>query len=158
MERKDGMKLVSPSNPILVNRAESIDFPHKGLGKIVSDMMRLMIVQKGCGLAAPQVGLPLRLFTYKHGAMGVVINPVIVHRSLEEIDFHEGCLTYPNRIFNTRRNKSIVVSYRDLAGNIVSMKELDGFPAIVFQHEYDHLEGRLVVSHGVERTKETLVT
>lgn len=146
------MKLVSPDHPVLLGKSEPVEFPSKTIGRTASEMLRFMVLNKGCGLAAPQVGIPLRIFTYKNGVMGIVVNPKIIEYSSEEIDFVEGCLTYPGREFRTKRHKSLLVSYQDLAGNLVE-KRLTDLSAIIFEHECDHLDGRLVSQHGTEVPK-----
>lgn len=145
------MKLVAPSDPVLLGHAEPVVFPDPSLASLVSDMTQLMLGQRGCGLAAPQVGIPLRVFTFRVDQTGVAINPVIIYRGLEQIDFKEGCLTFPGKLYRTRRSKMVSVSYLDIAGNRIRA-DLDGLMAIVFQHETDHLDGRLISQHGKEET------
>jgi peptide deformylase len=144
------MNLVVPDDQILLRKAEPIKFPDRSLSRVTQEMLVTMITNGGCGLAAPQVGLPIRIFTFRHGnAMGVVINPVILHRSPETVEFQEGCLTYPGRHWRTKRAKEIRIAYQSLDGSKVE-RAVDGLLAIIFQHESDHLDGVLISQHGVE--------
>lgn len=145
------MKLVPPTDLILVSRAEPVCFPAPLLSRTTSEMLQIMLANRGCGLAAPQVGISLRVFTYKVGSsMGVIVNPEINSRSPEEVEYQEGCLTFPDKLFRTKRAKWVSVTYQDMTGERTTTRRFDGFMAIVFQHEFDHLEGRLVSQHGIE--------
>ena len=111
----------------------------------------------GVGLAAPQVGLSIRLFVVDldalkddypeyEGFLRAYINPQIVEESDETEVIEEGCLSVPGIHEGVRRPKSVHVTYLDehLQPHDEWMK---GFAARVFQHEYDHLEGKLFVDH-----------
>jgi peptide deformylase len=148
------MKLVAPDSAILLRKAEPIKFPERSLSRTVQEMLVTMLTNGGCGLAAPQVGLPIRIFTFCHGnTMGAVINPVILRRSPEQVEFQEGCLTFPGRQWKTKRSKEITIAYQGLDGIKVE-RTVDGLLAIIFQHESDHLDGVLISQHGVEVTAE----
>jgi peptide deformylase len=79
----------------------------------------------------------------------VVINPVIMPESDEIIDFKEGCLSFPYEMYQTKRHRSIWCSYFDVDGCRHLLTKIDGFRAIIWQHEADHLVGRLLPHHGV---------
>jgi peptide deformylase len=109
----------------------------------------LMVNSGGCGLAAPQVGIPLQIITYKQdGLMGAMINPEITYRNPEMIDFQEGCLSFPGEQYKTKRHKDIIISFSDLDGKRHNDKKVDGFLAIILQHECDHLDGIVLPQHG----------
>lgn len=144
------MKLVAPDNPILLRKAEPVVLPDRALSRVVQEMLVTMLTNGGCGLAAPQVGLPIRVFTYRHeNAMGAVLNPEILDRSAETIEFQEGCLTYPGRYWKTKRAKEIRIAYHSLDGSKIE-RMVGGLLAVIFQHESDHLDGVLISQHGVE--------
>src|SRR5689334_22581706 len=108
------MQLVSPTDPILLQKAEPVAFPSPSLARIYSGMLQTMIRNHGCGLAAPQVGIPLRLFTYQaHNEIGIIINPLIIERSSELVESKEGCLTFPGEFWTTKRSNEVVVIYQD---------------------------------------------
>jgi peptide deformylase len=144
------LTLVNPNDPVLTRQAEKVVFPDPSLERLAADMMVTMMTHRGCGLAAPQVGVPIRMFIWAEGGeTGVVINPVLLEQG-EKIDTQEGCLTFTGKRFKTRRASSIWCSYFDLEGRRSGIQTIDGFRAIIFQHEYDHLIGRLLPHHGIE--------
>ena len=95
------------------------------------------------GLAAPQVGRDINLFITKHGHE-VFINPKIISSSPQTKKSVEGCLSIPNISGAVFRSEWIQVEYINLSGEKVQ-KYFSGFPAIVIQHEYDHLQGILFI-------------
>jgi peptide deformylase len=115
---------------------------------LIDDMIHTMKQAGGVGLAAPQVNKSLRLFVMKSGTFSrpeVVINPVVDY--LEEHgqqDSVEGCLSIPGRSLRVRRYKRLHMSYLNRRGEHV-VEEVKGFRAIISQHEYDHLNGVLIV-------------
>lgn len=143
------MKLVEQDHPVLLGKADPVQFPHKDLSRIVCQMLHLMVANGGCGLAAPQVGIPLRIITYRHdGLMGTMINPEITYRNPDMVEMQEGCLSFPGELYKTKRNQDIAVSFTDLDGRHHSDKKINGFLAVIIQHECDHLEGRVLPQHG----------
>lgn len=124
------------------------------LAKLIDDMNQTMHNVKGVGLAAPQIGVSKRIFTYAiEGHEGHIINPV-----LESSDFApsepEGCLSVPGLGFSIERPRQAVVRGVDVNGDPLVI-EASGLLAKVFQHEYDHLEGKLYVDHLRGEDKKT---
>ncbi len=122
-----------------------------GLRDLVAEMTAVMDRHHGVGLAAPQVGVPLRLFLARpperpRRSMLVFINP----ESLEATDlrepFDEGCLSFPGIYRTVVRPAGITVAYRDLEGRDLRLSA-DGLLARIIQHEMDHLDGKLLVDH-----------
>ncbi len=127
-----------------------------GLVQLVRDLEETMAAAPGVGLAAPQVGVPLRLFVYSwrdddevvHS--GTAINPRLwisppVPEAVEELDPEEeseGCLSIPGERFPLRRAASAILEAADLDGSVRELRA-DGWLARIFQHEYDHLDGVL---------------
>ena len=141
-------ELVSPTDPILLRKAEPVKLPDRSLSRLYSEMLHTMIVNNGCGLAAPQVGLSMRLFTFLHkGEVGIVINPHILEFSPEKVETIEGCLTYPDQCWKVQRSKEIVIVYADFTGEKITRRMEDQL-AIIAQHETDHLDGILIPQHG----------
>ena len=136
------MQIVKYPNKILNTKCETIHENSAELKKLISDMFdTLRSTGGGVGLAAPQVGVNLRLFITKRFFIdGVYINPVIVSHSEETASGPEGCLSIPGRNYNIRRYTWIKVTYLNERFEKVE-KKYTGFPAILFQHEYDHLRG-----------------
>jgi peptide deformylase len=116
------------------------------LRKLADDMLETMYDAPGVGLAANQVGVQKRLFVYDVGdGPGAVVNPVLSnHRG--EWEYTEGCLSVPELAWPIVRFKEVRVDGFDLYGNVVTI-EGDDLMARMLQHEVDHLNGLLLLSH-----------
>jgi peptide deformylase len=131
-------------DPVLVTPAsEVIDFD-KELRKLVADLTETMINAPGAGLAAPQIGVPLRVFTWDvDGVLGHLINPSL-DLSDEQQDGDEGCLSFPDLVYPTQRAMRAVAKGFNMHGEpiVVEGSEL---LARALQHETDHLDGILFI-------------
>ena len=138
---------------VLRKHAEPIAADYPALDVLISNMYDTMYKAEGVGLAAPQVGFPIRLliidlavFKEENPELGafklVMINPTLLERSEEEVSAEEGCLSIPGIHENVSRATKIKVHYLD-ADFKEHTDEFEGFKARVVQHEYDHLEGNL---------------
>lgn len=142
------MKLVTPDDPILREVMPHYDGDPKALKKTAAEMHELF-KRDGVGLAAPQVGLRLRMFVMNPRAQRhfrdayVCINPEILLMSEISATGMEGCLTWPGKRVPIDRPVSIAVAWTNLAGKRIA-GELFSFHARVFMHEFDHLEGRTI--------------
>jgi peptide deformylase len=139
--------------PVLHTRAESVTDFGGELRRLVDDMVETMTAAPGVGLAAPQVGVPLRLFVYRwtddNGILweGTAINPQLwlAPTSIGEPDEEnesEGCLSIPGERFPLRRSPSAILTAVDIDGAPFEVRA-EGWLARIFQHEYDHLDGIL---------------
>ncbi len=133
---------------VLARKAKPIEQIDDNISRLVSKMIDIMIENKGVGLAAPQVGVSLRLFIISLNGtrenVRVYVNPTVTPAG--EVDAtEEGCLSVPGIFTKIRRFKKCAVSATDLEGNQFS-EEAEGFYARALQHEYDHLEGATIVS------------
>jgi peptide deformylase len=100
----------------------------------------------GVGLAAPQVGVNKRIFVVQYyKEYMTIINPVILDRNSDIRTESEGCLSVPHINVLIPRSESIKVAYTRMDGVRLHEVELRAFVARIFQHEYDHLEGKLIV-------------
>jgi len=142
-------------DPVLHAPASEVTEITDEIRTLVADMYETMDAAPGVGLAAPQVGVPLRIYTYTYeddeGApwRGVVINPELWMVPLEpgepDPDLEsEGCLSFPGERFPLRRSDRVIVTGIDLDGAPVRI-EVDGWRARIMQHEFDHLDGILYV-------------
>lgn len=138
--------------PILRKRAKEINKNYEGLDVLLSDMFETMETE-GVGLAAPQIGLSLRIFVIDatkmededeslHDFRKVFINPVILEETGEEWLFNEGCLSIPGIREDVSRHEKIRIQYYDQDFNFHD-ENYEGIRARIIQHEYDHLEGIL---------------
>jgi len=137
--------LINEHNKILHEMTEEVSpFLLKEQSKFVDNMFSFMLKNNGIGLAAPQVGLPLKFFIMNApmDKPRVCINPIIQAKTEAQIALKEGCLTYPGLHLTLRRPEAILVSYNDVEGNMV-WEQLSGYASRVFQHEYDHVRGKV---------------
>jgi peptide deformylase len=124
------------------NRA--VKLPDRGLRRLVDDMVVTMRLARGLGLAAPQVGESLRLAVVEvEGRLYVLGNPTIVRSEGSLLDW-EGCLSVPDRVAQVARASDVVVAADDIEGRHVRYRG-KALLARAFQHEVDHLAGRLYV-------------
>lgn len=140
-------------DPVLHNRAEPVSEFDSSLGALVGDMIETMHTAPGVGLAAPQVGIPLRLFVYDwtdadgENWNGVAINPELWISPTplgepHEEEESEGCLSIPGERFPLRRSERALLKAVTLERAAFEVSA-DGWLARIFQHEFDHLDGVL---------------
>ncbi len=140
-------------DPVLRTPAEVVTTFDKELRVLVKDLIDTMIDAPGVGLAAPQIGVGLRVFTYDvDDQLGHLVNPVLHFPSDEEQDGDEGCLSIPGLTFDCRRKQHVVAHGQNVYGDPVT---IDGtaFLARAIQHEVDHLDGILFVDRLDPETK-----
>jgi peptide deformylase len=133
-------------DPVLTQRTTEVAAIDGKLVQLAEDMVVTMQDAHGLGLAAPQVGVQKRLFVYQPADRDpvAVVNPAIAE-SRGEWEYEEGCLSIPGLFFPIVRPKEILLTGWDLQGNEISI-EADEIEARCFQHEIDHLDGRLLLS------------
>ena len=153
--------IIAYGDPLLKKESEEITADYPSLDLLVENMFETMYQAKGVGLAAPQVGLNIRLFIVDGApfadeegdepdprAVGmetfkkVFINPVIEEESGEVWAFQEGCLSIPKIRENVHRKSDILLSYYDEKW-VFHEERFSGYAARIIQHEYDHIEGIL---------------
>ena len=149
------LPVVAYGHPVLKKIAEEITPDYPGLQQLIADMFETMYHTEGVGLAAPQINKSIRLFVIDadpftenypeaKGFKKVFINPEIVEVSEEKWTFREGCLSLPDMNEDVERPSKITVNYLD-ENFVEHEEEFDGICARVFQHEFDHLEGKVYV-------------
>jgi len=114
--------------------------------EIVDRMVEAMYANHGIGLAAPQIGIPLQIFVAgpENGWQGF-INPEVLDGEGESV-LEEGCLSLPDLAVPVRRKETLFIRAWDLDGKEMNL-EVSGFPSRVYQHEIDHLHGKLIIDH-----------
>jgi peptide deformylase len=149
------LPIVGYGHPVLKKKAEDIDAQFPELQKLIEDMWETMYNANGVGLAAPQIGLAIRLFLVDASPFEeddpalkdfkkVFINPRIVEEKGEEWFFNEGCLSFPDLRADVSRKSDIKIQYLD--ENFEQHEDVfSGIAARIIQHEYDHSEGILFV-------------
>jgi peptide deformylase len=137
-------------HPVLRTPADPVGDFDKELRRLVADMARTMLDAPGAGLAAPQIGVGLRVFTYHvpHEGTGHLVNPTLEFPDDELQDGAEGCLSIRGLSFERRRRQRAIVHGCDQHGEPLTVSG-SGFLARCFQHEVDHLDGVLYVD-GLE--------
>ena len=133
-------------DPILREVAQKVEKIDDEILEILDNMTETMYSTKGVGLAAPQVGISKRIFVCDQGdgVVRKIINPVITPLTDKLIDCEEGCLSVPGIYKKVQRPEKIRITYMNEKGEDVE-EEVEGFLAIIMQHEYDHLEAVLFV-------------
>ncbi|MEC4114613.1 peptide deformylase [Myroides pelagicus] len=154
------LSIVGYGDPVLRKVGDNITQDYAGLQELIQNMYETMYSASGVGLAAPQVGLPIRLFVIDAAPFAELegnteeeaaflrtlkktfINAKILKEEGEEWSFNEGCLSIPDIHEGVKRKERITIEYYD--ENFVRHEEVfDGLAARVIQHEYDHIEGVL---------------
>ncbi len=140
-------------DPVLRTPAEPVVDFDKELRKLVRDLTETMLDEGGAGLAAPQLGVGLRVFAFDvDDVVGHLINPVLSFPDEEEQDGPEGCLSIPGLYFDTKRRLNVVASGQDMHGEPVQVVGTALLSRCV-QHETDHLDGILFVDRLDPETK-----
>jgi peptide deformylase len=143
--------IVKFGDPVLEKPSAEVTSFDEELEKLVEDMFESMYAARGVGLAAPQIGIPKRIavvdVTFKEdpAARLVLINPVILHKEGRQRS-SEGCLSIPEFREEVTRAKTVTVRAQDLKGKFFEHAGED-LLARAFQHETDHLNGKLYISH-----------
>jgi peptide deformylase len=154
------LPIIAYGDPVLRKLGKSIDKDYPALESLLENMFETMYGAKGIGLAAPQIGLPIRIFivdatpfkddeeleleernflsTFKQ----VFINAQIIDETGDEWVFNEGCLSIPDVREDVFRNKTVKIEYLDEKFE-KHTKEFSGIAARIIQHEYDHIQGIL---------------
>ncbi len=138
---------------VLRQKARRIRRFGRDLAALAEDMVETMRAANGVGLAAPQIGLPIRIFVAEipkeeddpqSGRVYIMVNPKIVKASRTQVKGEEGCLSIPGIYGDVWRAEEVVVRAQDPYGKEFRIRA-KGFLARVFQHEIDHLEGILFI-------------
>ena len=143
--------IVKFGDPVLEKPAEKVTVFDEELKKLTEDMFESMYAARGVGLAAPQIGISRRIavvdITFKEDpdARLVLINPEIIHKQGRHSQ-SEGCLSIPDFRESVSRAHAVTIRAQDLTGKLFE-KTGEELLARAFQHETDHLNGKLYISH-----------
>ena len=158
------LPILSYGSPILKKEAKEITQDYPNLNELIENMWETMYAAQGVGLAAPQIGVSIRLFVIDASPFvdkenmtheeietlrnfkKVFINPNISLEEGNKWNFNEGCLSIPDVREDVSRKEKITLEYFDENFNSKKL-DLKGLSARVVQHEYDHIEGILFVDH-----------
>jgi peptide deformylase len=132
-------------DPVLKERCQEVEEIGPDIAQLVKDLMDSLPQPGGAGLSANQIGVVKRVFVYEsEGEIEACINPRIVSVSEEVEEEFEGCLSLPGAVMPVPRHLSLELEYLDLDGD-THLIRAEGWTARVFQHEIDHLDGRLIL-------------
>jgi peptide deformylase len=155
------LEILKYPNPILKKKTRTILKIDSAVHQLIQDMAETMYAAPGVGLAAPQVGCPLRLAVVdvtpvdRPKNLVVLINPEVIEAE-GECSWEEGCLSIPEYTQEVKRKKRIVVRYQDLQGEKREIVGDDNLLSIALQHEIDHLDGILFIDR-ISRLKRELL-
>ncbi len=142
-------------SPVLRKKGENITPEYPQLKELLDNMYETMYNSHGIGLAAPQIGLPIRIFIVDGSPIDDIepanfkqtfINPEIIKEWGDEWKYEEGCLSIPTIRENVFRKPELTIRYLD-ENFVEHEKSFSGMAARIIQHEYDHIEGKLFVDH-----------
>lgn len=133
-------------NPVLREKAKRISQFDRSLHTLLDDMIETMRAAPGVGLAAPQIGVPLRVAVIEvDGVVTELINPEVVKTS-GEVEVDEGCLSVPGFWGRIKRAEKVTFKARDRTGKEIRIRG-EGLFGQALQHETDHLSGMLYIDH-----------
>jgi peptide deformylase len=132
-------------DPVLRTRAEPVTDFDRPLRNLVRDLTETLRTERGAGLAAPQIGVGLRVFVFDvDGVRGHIVNPGLDFPDAGEQDGPEGCMSFPGLYFDVRRRRNVVARGFTGHGDPVQIVGTDEM-ARCLQHETDHLDGVLFI-------------
>lgn len=146
------LKLVYAPDPILKKESAPLPQVDEHHRELIREMYEVMYSSNGVGLAAPQIGLNLRIFVLDAGSREdekkpiTIINPKILSLGEEIVSYEEGCLSFPEHFAEIDRPEKIDIEFLDENNNKKSLKFV-GFESRIIQHEIDHLNGILFVDY-----------
>ena len=141
------LQIVLYPDPVLRQQAARVPDVTNEVRQVAERMFELMAEADGVGLAAPQVGLPWRMFVTAGRddvPPRVIINPELTAFEPELATIEEGCLSLPGVHVEVRRPRGVTLTAMDLDGTTFTLRD-DEYEARVWQHEYDHLNGVLII-------------
>ena len=159
MAEKRELKLIPPNDPRVLSAIAPFqndmlkEEGFKDRKELTEKMFELMKKYGGIGLSANQVGLPFNMFVLgdhpqlENGLKMACFNPMIISSSEEKVVMKEGCLTFPFLWLSITRPRKVVVKYEDENGELKE-GHLDGMMSRIFQHEYDHMLGRVFTEYA----------
>ena len=149
------LTIVKYPDPVLRKKCAPVEEFGGDLIALAARMSELMSEDRGVGLAAPQVGVPIRLFMFnatgEPGDLRVVVNPEL-HDLVGQVEAEEGCLSLPEIRVPVRRAEQVALRACDVEGRPIELRG-EGLVVRVWQHENDHLNGRLLLDYMTPTAK-----
>ena len=155
------LPIVQFPNPVLAMKCQPVEKVDDNIRRLAADMGETMYKAPGVGLAAPQVGEPIRMvvidISEEKNDLHVLVNPEITSRSEEIKECEEGCLSLPGLYEKVKRPSFVTVKAQDLKGEFFEM-QCDELMSVCVQHELDHLDGIVFIDHLSQLKKSRAVT
>jgi len=134
-------------NPILKQQTDPVEIFDEGIAQLSADLRDTAKAFRAEGLAANQIGALYSMFVirdFESQEYITCINPQILAVHTDQVDSNEGCLSFPGVLERLKRAESVRVTYQD-EGGLVTERWLSGITSVAFQHELDHLQGKLFI-------------
>lgn len=145
-------EIVQMGHPVLRQRAKKIHRVDASIHRLVDDLVDTVHAANGAGLAAPQIGVPLRAIVINvDDSLQIVLNPEIVKESEAVEEGEEGCLSIRGWYGPVKRKERVTIRGLSLTGKPMKLKA-EGWEARAFQHEIDHLDGILFIDRMEDRS------
>jgi peptide deformylase len=144
------MELILEGDPLLEKRAKSFDFdnPQEDPKKLKEELLDALVKYEGMGISACQIGVDLKVFVMRFNGNAIAcFNPRITHSTEQTTYISEGCLSFPGLFFPVTRALGINCTFADFAGTVVTAS-FSEISAKAFQHEYDHMMGKLYLEYA----------
>lgn len=146
------LDILTDAHPMMRQTSEPVGEVTDEIRAFAYDMIATMVAARGIGLAAVQVGRPIRMLVIETGTSEnrkplVMVDPVIDWAKKREIGMEEGCLSIPNRRVDVSRPSDVDVVFTGL-DDVRTKRSLGGMPARIVQHEIDHLDGVLMTDRA----------
>lgn len=146
-------EIVKMGAPVLRQKSRKVRRVDESAQRLIDDLIHTLRSANGAGLAAPQIGIPLRaIVTNVDNQLRVLLNPEIVEESEEEVEAEEGCLSIPGWYGPVVRKERVTVRGMSKTGKPTKIKA-EGWEARCFQHEIDHLNGVLYIDLVKDRSR-----
>jgi peptide deformylase len=156
--RRVEMPIRTLGDPVLREPSKPVERFDRTLRRLFDDMVETMYAAAGVGLAGPQVGLSMQVFTYDDGETGpsFLANPELTVLD-GETTVDEGCLSIPGPYYPTQRATVVRIAGQDVKGRRVEI-DAEGLLARIFQHETDHLHGMLFIDRLDDEGRRAVMT
>ena len=140
------LKIVKYPDPILSKISNKVQFTDQSIRSLIPRMILTMGKNQGIGLAAPQIGISKKIIIVtERDTSHAFLNPKIIKRSKEKERDEEGCLSLPGLFVTVLRSKQVEVEAETIDGQEIKIIA-KGLGARIFQHEIDHIEGKLIIN------------
>jgi peptide deformylase len=142
------LPIVEAPDKRLTTKSEIIQWITSDIKAFAEEMMEVVKAKEGLGLSAPQLGRNIRLMVgyFFSATLTALINPRIVRKEHQKVIFREGCLSCPDKEIDISRAEVIMIVAENLNGDKI-VKKISGISARIFQHELDHLDGKLITDY-----------